>query len=113
MIDLHLSAEEEAHLIAFGQRRTEWDTCVLAERLKDEDQENASREHKYPRSHPYITGMQFVLKHIRKLGPCNVLDIGSPLSQNVALACMPWVDVTVLDVRPHEDAEMLGLNWRL
>ncbi len=36
---------------------------------------------------------------LRTMAPCSVLDIGSPLAQNVAAACMPGVDVTVLDVR--------------
>lgn len=109
---LGLSEQEQDHLVAFTGERSEWTMCVMAERMHDEDQ-NATREHKYARSHPYITGMHYVLQQVRKLGECRALDIGSPLAQNVALACMPGVDVTVLDVRPHEDAEAMGLKWQL
>lgn len=105
-----LSHAERDHLQAFTATRPDWRTVALSERIFDED--DGSRVHKYPRSHPYITGMQYVMRHILSHGPCKVLDIGSPLTQNVALACMPGVEVTVLDVRPHDDAEMLGLTWK-
>lgn len=105
-----LTSLEHAHLKSFVRSRPSWTTLLLSERIYDELE--SGREHKYPRSHPYLTGMQYVLQHLRELAPCSVLDIGSPLAQNVAAACMPGVNVTVLDVRPHDDAEMLGLTWR-
>lgn len=104
-----LSSAEEAHIGAFIDARPTWQTCFLSERVYDESE--GSRTHKYPKPHPYIIGMQETLRIVRELSPCSVLDIGSPLVQNVALSCMPGVDVTVLDVRPHDDADKLGLKW--
>lgn len=106
-----LSAAEEAHVTRFLSERDAWRMCVMAERVSDEMSD--SPIHKYAKAHPYITGMQYVMHRIREMGPCKILDIGSPLSQNVALSCLPGVDVTVLDVRPNDDADMLGLHWRL
>lgn len=107
-----LSNAEQAHVTGFLDARADWRLCVLAERMQDESS-LMSRDHKYAKTHPYITGMHYVLHYFRDRGPCWVLDIGSPLAQNVALSCLPGVDVTVLDVRPNDDADMLGLRWRL
>jgi SAM-dependent methyltransferase len=105
-----LTDAESAHIDTFRAARPDWNTFILAQRMFDEDSIGC-REHKYPRPHPYVTGMQQVMLRIRDLAPCSVLDIGSPIGQNIALACLPGVDVTVLDVRPQEDAQMLGLRW--
>lgn len=105
-----LSDAELAHLSAFMGRRPEWTAITLAERIYDECE--GGRNHKYPLPHPYITGMHFVLERMRGFAPCNVVDIGSPLSQNIALAFMAGVEVEVLDVRPHPWSNDLGLRWR-
>jgi hypothetical protein len=104
------ASRERAHLNAFRGRAPTgaWPPSHEAHRWTRK-QARASTNTR--RSHPYITGMQYVLKKMLALAPCSVLDIGSPLVQNVALACLPGVDVTVLDVRPHDDAEALGLKW--
>lgn len=106
-----LSEAEMKHLENFVGLRPEWDVCVLSERMIDEEQE--SREHKYGRAHPYVTGMYYVLQHMKGRGACSVLDIGSPIAQNVAVGALPGIDLTVLDVRPHVDAEAIGLKWCL
>lgn len=105
-----LSRAEEDHLLAFRSARPDWSLATMSDRVKDEM--DGHHVHKYPKSHPYVTGMKFVLNKIRSMTPCKVVDIGSPLMQNVALACLPGVQVSVIDVRPHEDAESLGLDWR-
>lgn len=104
-----LAAAEQAHVDAFARERSDWMVCVLEERMSDEEQ--ASREHKYARAHPYLTGMHFVLRRLQAMGATRVLDIGSPIAQNVAVACLPGIDLTVLDVRQHDDAEAMGLRW--
>jgi SAM-dependent methyltransferase len=102
--------EELAHIQSFHATRPDWPICVLAERIYDE-MEGGGPTHKYQRAHPYITGMKFVMDRIVKLAPCKVFDIGSPITQNVALAAIPGVEVTVLDVRDNDDARALGLSW--
>ncbi len=106
---VELSSHERDHLHALLKERPEWNVVVLAERMWDE--QDGSRSHKYAKSHPYLTGMKYVLDRVREMKPERVLDIGSPIAQNVALACMDGPQVTVLDVRPNEDSEMLGLKW--
>lgn len=103
------SVAESAHVHAFLGSRPEWLFGSLLQRTFDEG--GGSREHKYPKPHPYITGMRYVMKRIVPLAPCRVLDIGSPLTQSVALAAIPGIDVTVIDVRPHDEAEKLDLKW--
>lgn len=107
-----LDEREQAHVDSFALTRPDWTVCALSKRLFDEDMDH-SREHKYARVHPYVTGMAYTLKRISAMGPCRVLDIGSPLTQNIALACLPGVDVTVLDVRPSDAADVLGLKWKV
>lgn len=104
-----LTFDENEHLKSFAISRPDWRVLAMSQRLVDED--ITGRGHKYARTHPYITGMQYVMSYFRNAGECKVLDIGSPLQQNVALSCMPDVEVTVLDVRENDDADMLGLRW--
>jgi SAM-dependent methyltransferase len=106
-----LTEAESAHVTQFVNDRADWRMCVMSERVSDEM--SNSPVHKYAKAHPYITGMQYVLHRIREMGACKLLDIGSPLVQSVALSCLPGVEVTVLDVRPNDDAGMLGLRWHL
>lgn len=105
----NFSPAEESHIRAFALARPKWRFAALSERLYDED--TGSREHKYARTHPYVAGLRYVMPRIVETAPCRVLDIGSPLIQNVALACLPGVDVTVLDIRPNDDHDALGLTW--
>src|SRR5438552_1892772 len=105
-----LPENEHAHVHRFVNARPDWVTLVMSERVFDEI--GGTREHKYPKPHPYLTGMQYVLERVVPLAPCKVLDIGSPLMQNVALSAMPGVEVTVVDIRPNNDATTLGLNWK-
>lgn len=104
-----LTPAEEGHLEQFCTTRADWRVCLLAERMHDENEGN--REHKYSKAHPYITGMHYVMGKLKELVPCKVLDIGSPIAQNVAAGSLPGVDLTVLDVRRNDDAELLGLKW--
>lgn len=106
-----ITKEEEEHLTSLITTRPGYRIIVISPRMYDEDQK--TREHKYPRAHPYITGMKYVLDYMRlaDFDHPRVLDIGSPLQQNVALACTSWCDLTVLDVRSHPDTETLGLKW--
>lgn len=104
-----LTEEEKRHVEGFAASRPDWRTVVLARRLIDENEN--TRSHKYAKAHPYITGMKYVLDYLREQMPCRVLDIGSPIAQNVSAACLPGVSLTVLDVRQNDDAEALGLAW--
>lgn len=104
-----LTEEELAHLQAFQASRPDWSIAALAERWHDENQ--GAKSHTYPPSHPYLTGMRYVLQRVIPLAPTKVLDIGSPLAQSVALSCVPGIDLTMLDVRTHPHAALLGLKW--
>lgn len=108
-----LDEAEQEHVNTFALTRPDWMVCALSKRLFDEENMDHAREHKYARAHPYVTGMAYTMRRISAMGPCRVLDIGSPLTQNVALGCLPGVDLTVLDVRPSEDAETLGMKWKV
>lgn len=108
---VQLAPEEAAHLQAFHAARPEWHIACLSERWHDENQ--GGKTHTYPPSHPYLTGIRYVLPRVLAKAPARVLDIGSPLAQSVALACYPGIDLTVLDVRTHPHAELLGLTWKL
>lgn len=106
---IELSEAEHAHLSALVETRPEWRVFPLNERLHDEG--DGSREHKYGTTHPYVSGMFHTLRLLKALAPCRVLDIGSPLSQNVAANLLDGVEITVLDVRPNAGADSLGLKW--
>ncbi len=112
--DVGASEEEMNHLGRFSADREEWNVVLLKQRLHGDGE--TGRADKYPRAHPYITGMQYVMKDYQSCenvwgGRMKILDIGSPLVQNAALACFPGIDLTVLDVRGHDDAETMGLKW--
>jgi len=101
------SEEEMSHIQNFSLARPDWAVVLLTQRLRGDGE--TGRADKYPRAHPYITGMQYVMRDLKQ-GP-TILDIGSPLVQNAALACFPGVNLTVLDVRGHDDADTMGLEW--
>jgi len=105
------SDEEMSHIQNFAIARPDWAVVLLSQRLRGDGE--TGRADKYPRAHPYITGMQYVMRDLRSMERdyVRLLDIGSPLVQNAALACFPGVSLTVLDVRGHDDAETMGLNW--
>ena len=104
------SDEEMSHLQHFSLTRPDWDVVLLTQRLRGDGE--TGRADKYPRAHPYITGMQYVMRDLlRSYEDYWILDIGSPLVQNAALACVPEIHLTVLDVRGHDDADKMGLKW--
>lgn len=103
-----LTPEEVLHLSVFAQERPDWQLFVLAKRWSDESAGEV--EHEYPRANPYLLGMKYVMDYVLPLGRQRVLDIGSPLAQNLALSCAGY-PVTVVDVRAHPDAGRLGLEW--
>lgn len=105
-----LSAAERSHIDQFLATRPDWSAFVMEERVYDEAE--GGRTHKYPSPHPYVSGMHYVLEKMRELAPTKVLDIGSPLTQSIALSFLPGTEVEVLDVRPHPWADSLGLQWR-
>lgn len=108
---IELTAAENEHILRFQRARPGWPICVLTERIHDEDDGN--REHKYGKVHPYVVGMHYVMTHLSTLPPSLVLDVGSPFQQNVAVAFLPGIDLTVLDVRPNESAEQMGVKWKV
>lgn len=108
------TAEELDHLQRFAMDRPDWSVVLLSQRLKGDGE--TGRADKYPRAHPYITGMQYVMRDLLygrydREATLHILDIGSPLVQNAALACFPFINLTVLDVRGHDDADTMGMNW--
>ena len=86
-----ISAAEQAHVNAFKAARPDWRVAVLDKRWGDE--KPGEPRGAYPRAHPYLTGMNYMLKHVVPLSPCDVLDIASPVVQSVALASVPGVDL--------------------
>lgn len=106
---MNATVAEMDHLTKFTQDRPDWMVVLLTERLRGDGE--TGRADKYPRAHPYITGMQYVMREVRNAGKTRILDIGSPLTQNAALALFPGVDLTVLDVRGHDDADKMGMKW--
>ena len=74
--------------------------------FSDEDR-SPVKEHVYRHTHPFVRGMKDVLRLVNKHQPRTVLDVGSPLAQNVAVSYL--ADLTMLDVRVLED-KALGLN---
>lgn len=104
-----LTQAERAHLVAFRESRPDWPIFYVEERWGDEfPNDESSRS--YPKAHPYLTGMQYVINRTPRQNGRKLLDIGSPLAQNVCMASIGF-DLTVVDVRPHPDAEELGLKW--
>ena len=82
---------------------------VVRDLLYDEAQGEA--EHAYPAAHPYLLGLYYAVKRIARLAPCKVLDIGSPLAQIAALAAIPGIEMSVMDIRPYAEAEKFEINW--
>lgn len=106
----HVSVEQRAHVKALMAARPGCRVMVLSQLFSDEAG-GVEGTHVYPVAHPYITGARYALGKVVPMAPCRVLDIGSPLAQNVAMAAMPGVRVTVVDVRPYPDPASLGLEW--
>ena len=104
-------AAEVAHLDAFHAARPDWAMGIVSPRVYDESLEIDA--HRYPHAVPYQTGMKYVLDRVIPHLPARILDIGSPLTQNIALAAMPGADLTIADCREHPDAAILGLRWRV
>ena len=109
-VDFPLTAAERQHLINFQTARPDWNMVWMTERFRDETigQDNP---HAYHVIHPYVSGMCYVMRRIIPLAPCKIIDIGSPVAQVAALACIPGVEVTVVDIRDHPDPAALGVKW--
>lgn len=108
---LDLSAQQVAHVDELARTRPEWKVMVIKPLYSDETPAGQGA-HIYPRVHPYISGMQFALARLRKYSPCYLLDIGSPLAQVVAMALMPGIGVSVVDIRPYPNPKELGvIDW--
>ena len=90
-----------------AERRPSW-SIVAIDPLFHDEHHRLGEKHAYGEVHPYLRGMKDVLRCVNKYQPAKVLDIGSPLVQNVAVSYL--TKLTVLDVRAHEDAS-LGLQF--
>jgi len=109
-MSLVLEERHHAHLRAFCEARPGWHVAAINNLWRDEGEEFGPPG-KYPRANPYLTGMKFTLDRIVPRSPARVLDIASPIAQSLGVAAMPGIDLTVLDIRSHDDAERLGLKW--
>ena len=102
-----LTPEQFAHITALQEARPDWKVAVVVPLVSDEKRDQTG-DHSYPLAHPYITGMQYALRRLRPA--CDVLDIGSPLAQVVAMTSM-GMTVTVVDIRQYPDPVSLGV-WK-
>jgi SAM-dependent methyltransferase len=105
-----LSEEEKVHLRAFEEARPDWRLYSVGNRWSGENNHKSGKLEFRP-SHPYLSGMHYVMSRLAPMAPLKILDIGSPFAQDVALACVPGIEVTVLDIRDHPEAERFGLKW--
>ena len=102
-----LSEKESIHISNLMSSRNGWQFAILKDRYYDEHYKIAV-PHKYYDAHPYVKGMKEVLDAVIKFKPEKVLDIGSPVAQNLAVSKM--TDLTILDIRSHPDTS-LELNF--
>ena len=100
-----ITDSERTHLHALTASRQGWTLALISPLFCDEGKEQ--HQHSYTKAHPYVLGMREVLKEVCATKPTKVLDIGSQIAQNVAVAHL--TDLTMVDVRPVIDPA-LGLK---
>ena len=107
MLPSPLSASHKEHLEAFAALRPSWRVSVV-DPLFGGEFSGGDVERAYKTPHPYVRGMKDVLRVVNTYQPKNVLDIGSPLPQNIAVHY--FTNLCVLDIRAHPD-KSLGLTF--
>lgn len=101
-----MTLAERKHVETLSMSRPDWDVMAISPLFSDE-QHGKEADHVYTKVHPYLRGMASVLKLLATYRPSHVLDIGSPLAQNVAVDAL--TSLTMVDVREHRDLS-LGLK---
>lgn len=106
-VGLRYTDREQAHLDAI-RARDEFELFLSTLRYVDEDHLGRQAAHGYGPLHPYLGGMLYTLQWVRRLRPLplRLLDIGSPLAQTVAVASLPQVRVSMVDVRAVPEAAL-------
>ena len=101
-----LTHEQKDHLRRFALSRPGWDlafhtTVVFDEKFGVPGKDNL---HRYEPIHQYQAGTLYTVGRIRHLprpGGMQILDIGSPVEQNIAVAALDGVVLSVVDIRPQ------------
>ncbi len=107
-----LSHAEREHLRLFGLSRPGWDLAIHGTLTKDEkaraslDTEDPSRSQPL---HWYQTGTLYTLGKVRAMPRhgMQLLDVGSPIEQVLALCALDGVTVSVVDIRPRWYPDLL------
>jgi SAM-dependent methyltransferase len=100
-----LSNEAREHLRLFGMSRPGFDLAIIDSQAHDEDltQREPGKVHRQAPLHWYQAGTIYMVGALKPMQRTSmqILDIGSPIEQQLAICAMDGVVVSVVDVRPR------------